>query len=112
MSAAFMGSWWAGFGVGATVGAGSVLGPRPPLSMFRCAIAQAMIVATSALGTWIGSFFPGEIEDAEKVVHGFLENQGVVLGTSIGVIVGTVISVLDVYRQRRKAARREERKKC
>lgn len=107
---AFLATCGAGLAVGATVGLGAVFGPRPALPMRKCVVAQAMVVVGAVIGAWIGSFFPGEIEQAEEALRGYLENRGIVVGTSIGTIVGTALTILDVYRQRRKAARKQERK--
>ena len=101
---------WAGFVVGATVGFGAVMGSRPVLPAKKCVVAQLMVVVTSAIGAWIGSFFPGEIQQVEEAMKGYLQSKGIIIGSGIGAIVGTVVQVLDVYRQRRKAAHRQERK--
>jgi hypothetical protein len=100
--AAFFVSWWAGLGAGATVAAGAVLGPRPPLDLVRCVLAQGIIVATSAAGAWIGSLFPSEFAAAQDSVRRFLAHRGIVLGAAIGTVVGTATEIFHVYRMRRR----------
>ena len=96
----------AGLVVGATVGLGAVVGPRPPLKPSRCAWAQAVVALSSGLGGFIGSLFPQVFAEADQAVHSMLENRGIVVGSWFGAAVGTVVSIVSVYRRRRRAAAR------
>lgn len=101
LGAAFLTAWWAGFGVGVTVAAGATLGPRPPLGILKCAFAQGVIVATSALGAYLGSLFPQEVATAEEALRTLLAQRGIALGAGIGAAIGTALEIVHVYRMRR-----------
>jgi hypothetical protein len=99
-------SGWAGFVVGATVGAGAVLGPRPALPVRKCLLAQASIVATSVLGAFIASLFPGETAAAEHALTVVLARRGILWGAGLGALAGTIVEFVRLYFMRRRAARR------
>ena len=88
--------------VGATVGTGAVLGPRPALSLVRCALAQALVALSSAVGGFIGSLFPEAVDAAGHAVRQAFARRGVVLGSWVGAAAGTVLEIIHVYRMRRK----------
>ena len=105
LRAAFLASWWAGLSVGLTVGAGAALGPRPPLGLPKCMLAQGTILLTSAVGAWIGGHFHREIMEVGRAVDGFFVSRGVVLGSWVGAVTGTALEIMHVYRMRRREVR-------
>jgi len=96
----------AGLVIGATVGVGAVLGPRPPLRPSKCALAQLGVAVSSGVGGFIGSLFPQMFAEADQAVHSMLENRGIVVGSWFGAALGTLLSILNVYRMRRRSAGR------
>ena len=96
----------AGLVVGATVGVGAVVRPRPPLKPSKCSLAQLMVAVSSGVGGFIGSLFPQVFAEADQAVHSMLENRGLVVGSWFGAAVGTLISIVNVYRMRRRSANR------
>jgi hypothetical protein len=98
----------AGLLVGATVGVGAVVGPRPPLGPSRCAFAQVLVVLSSGIGGLVGSLFPHVLASADRAVHQALENRGIVVGSWLGAAAGTLIEIIHVTRMRRGEADRRK----
>ena len=98
----------AGLLVGATVGIGAGVGPRPPLRPSRCAFAQAMVALSSGIGGFVGSYFPHVFAAADRAVHEALEDRGIIVGSWFGAAAGTIFEIIHVYRMRRRAADRRK----
>ncbi len=105
LETAFRATWWAALSIGLSVAAGAVLGPRPVLGWKRCVRVQVVIVLTSALFAFLLSLLPREITSVDRLVEEELAKRGLRLGSGIGAIVGTAYQIIDVYLQRRRAAR-------
>lgn len=108
LGAAFVQFGIAGLVVGATVGVGAVVGPRPPLRPSRCAFAQLMVAVSSGVGGFIGSLFPQVFSAADQALHEALEHRGILVGSWFGAAAGTVLEIIHVYRMRRRAASRSK----
>jgi len=96
----------AGLVIGATVGVGAVVGPRPPLRPAKCLLAQLTVAVSSGVGGFIGSLFPLVFAEADQAVHAMLQSRGIAVGSWFGAVVGTLISIVNVYRMRRRSANR------
>jgi hypothetical protein len=99
---AFLQFGLAGLVVGATVGVGAVMGPRPPLGWARSILAQALVAATSAVGGLIGGLFPRAFQAAHEVAHQALEDRGIIVGSWVGALAGAALEIIHVYRMRRR----------
>jgi hypothetical protein len=91
----------AGFLSGVTVGLGATLGPRPALSTKKCITGQAVIALTSLLGGAIAYLFP----QVRNAVDEALAERGILWGSGVGLVIGTVFQFFEIYFKRRKAAR-------
>ncbi len=104
---AFLASWWAGALAGLSVGAGATLGPRPALPWRKCVWVQVLIVAASAAGALVAWLLPGPAAELDRLVKEEMTRRGLALGSGIGAAVGTAIQMVQVYFDRRRAARRK-----
>lgn len=104
--AAFRSSWWTGLVVGLSVAIGAVIGPRPALGWKKCVVTQIWIVITSALFALALSYLPKDVVEMERGLEDEMARRGLRVGSGLGAIVGTIIQVVQVYRARRRAARR------
>jgi hypothetical protein len=91
----------AGFLSGVTVGLGATLGPRPALSTKKCITGQIVIAATSLLGGAIAYLFPS----VRNAVDEALAERGILWGSGVGMVIGTVFQFFEIYFKRRRAAR-------
>jgi hypothetical protein len=107
LGSAFLQFGIAGLCVGATVGIGAAVGPRPPLSLSRCAFAQSLVALSSGIGGFLGSLFPHAVASADRAVHQALEDHGIRVGSWLGMAVGTLIEIIHIYRMRRRATARQ-----
>jgi hypothetical protein len=106
LETAFLTTWWAGLTVGLSIGAGATLGPRPVLGYKKCVKTQFWVVVTSGATALLLSLLSREIGEVDRVVHDELARRGLRLSSGLGAIVGTVWQIIQVYRSRRRAARR------
>jgi len=91
----------AGFLSGVTVGLGATLGSRPALGTKKCVWGQAVIAATSLLGGAIAYLFP----QVRNAVDEALAERGIMWGSGVGMVVGTVFQFFEIYFKRRRASR-------
>ena len=91
----------AGFLSGVTVGLGATLGPRPALPSKKCIWGQIVIAATSLAGGAIAYMFP----QVRNAVDEALAERGILWGSGVGMVVGTVFQFFEIYFKRRKSAR-------
>lgn len=91
----------AGFLSGVTVGLGATLGPRPALPPKKCIWGQIMIAATSLAGGAIAYMFP----QVRNAVDEALAERGILWGSGVGLVVGTVFQFFEIYLKRRRGAR-------
>jgi Na+/H+ antiporter NhaA len=106
IESAFLQFGIAGLAVGATVGIGATVGPRPALNPLKCVFAQAVVALSSGVGGFIGSLFPQVFSAADQAVRDALANRGIMIGSWFGAVAGTILEIIHVYRMRRKAADR------
>lgn len=106
LRAAFLEFGIAGLVVGATVGIGATVGPRPVLKPLKCVFAQAVVALSSGVGGYIGSLFPEVFASADQAVHEAFASRGIVIGSWFGAVAGTILEIIHVYRMRRRAAAR------
>lgn len=90
----------AGFLSGATVGLGATIGPRAALPTKKCIWSLVGIAFSSVVGGLVAYLFP-RVHDA---IDEALKERGVLGGSGIGMIVGTVIQFFQIYVRRRRAA--------
>ncbi len=100
---AFLVAWWAGAAVGITVGAGAVLGPRPPLPPEKCLLSMARITIGTLAGGLLGSLIPAEFSAPDRALADLLARRGIALGSGIGAVAVTLLEMINVYRARRRA---------
>jgi hypothetical protein len=98
----------AGLVVGATVGIGATVGPRPALNPLKCAFAQAVVALSSGVGGFLGGLFPQVFPAADQAVRDALASRGIVIGSWFGAVAGTIFEIIHVYRMRRRAADRSK----
>jgi hypothetical protein len=91
----------AGFLSGVTVGLGATLGPRPALPVKKCVWAQIVIAVTSLIGGAIAYMFP----QVRNAVDEALAERGILRGSGIGLVIGTLYQFFEIYFKRRKASR-------
>ena len=91
----------AGFLAGLTVGLGATLGPRPALPAKKCVWAQIMIAVTSLIGGFIAYLFP----QVRNAIDEALAERGILRGSGIGLVIGTLYQFVEIYVKRRRASR-------
>ena len=99
--AALLRTWWAGLTVGLTIGLAATVGPRPALGVVRSILAHGIVLAVSAAGAFIASFFHQEIQQGQQVVTSLLARHNIAIGSGVGALVGTAIEFFHVYDMRR-----------
>ncbi len=95
----------AGFLAGLTVGLGATLGSRPVLGAKRCCRAQIGMAVSSLVGALVVHLFPREWSELDRVVVESLRERGILAGSGVGLVVGTVIQMIQIYFKRRRSSR-------
>jgi hypothetical protein len=95
----------AGFLAGLTIGLGATLGPRPVLGVRKCLKAQLSMAVSSLAGALLVQLFPKQWSEIDRVVEGELRERGLLLGSGVGLVVGTVAQIVQIYFTRRRKAR-------
>jgi hypothetical protein len=100
---AFLGFGLTGMVVGLTVAIGATVGPRPPLGVARCILAQGLVAVTSAAGAFVGAHFPQFFSSVDHAVRDTLARRGLVVGSWLGAALGTAVEIIHIYRSRHRA---------
>jgi hypothetical protein len=95
----------AGFLSGLIVGMGASIGPRPVLPTKECIYAQIGNAISSLAGGLIAILFPKLWTQVNLHIDEALRERGILRGSGIGLIVGTLIQFVQIYIKRRKASR-------
>ena len=95
----------AGFLSGLIVGLGATLGPRPTLPMKKCIRAQVGNALSSLAGGLIAYLFPRLWTEIDIHLDEALRERGILRGSGLGLIVGTLVQFVQIYFSRRKASR-------
>jgi hypothetical protein len=95
----------AGFLAGVTIGLGATLGPRPVLGARKCLKAQASMAVSSFVGAVLVQLFPKQWSEIDRVVEEGLAERGLLLGSGIGLLIGTAAQIVQIYFTRRRKAR-------
>ncbi len=104
--AAVLRTWWAGLTVGVTIGLAATVGSRPILGPVRCILAHGIVLAISAAGAFIGSFFNQELQQGQQILSSLLARHNIAIGSGIGAVLGTVIEFIHIYDMRKKDRRK------
>lgn len=103
LEASFLAGSWAGLLVGATVGLGATVGPRPALPLKKCVTAQLLIVVTTAIGAFLGSsLMRQELSGMDMGLSSGFASRGTLRGSGLGAVAGTLLEVVHIYRSRRR----------
>lgn len=94
----------AGFLSGLIVGLGATVGPRPPLPTKKCVYTQMGNAASALLGGLIAYLFPKMMGWVDHAIDEALAERGVLRGSGVGLLLGTVIQFVGIYFKRRKPA--------
>jgi hypothetical protein len=95
----------AGFMSGLIVGLGATVGPRPVLPTLHCIYAQMGNAISSLAGGLIAYLFPKLWTEFNIHIDEALRERGILRGSGIGLVVGTLIQFVQIYFKRRKASR-------
>jgi len=95
----------AGFLSGLIVGLGATLGPRPTLPIKKCVKAQIGNALSSLAGGLIAYLFPKLWTEVNIHLDEALRERGILRGSVLGLILGTVFQFVQIYFSRRKASR-------
>jgi len=95
----------AGFLSGLIVGLGATVGPRPTLPTRKCVKAQAINAAISVAGGLIAYLFPRLWTEMNIQFDEALRERGILKGSGMGLVIGTVWQFVEIYFSRRKAGR-------
>jgi hypothetical protein len=95
----------AGFLSGLIVGAGATLGPRPTLPTKKCVKAQIGNALWSLGGALIAYLFPRIWTEVDITLDEALRERGILRGSGLGLIVGTLFQFVQIYFSRRKSTR-------
>ena len=98
---AFLEGGSAGFLSGVAIGLGATLGPRPALPTKKCVWAQIVVALTSLVGGFIAYLFP----QVRNAMDEALAERGILRGSGIGLVIGTVFQFFEIYFKRRKSSR-------
>jgi hypothetical protein len=102
---AFLEGGSAGFLSGLIVGTGATLGPRPTLPMKKCVKAQIGNALSSLAGGLIAYLFPKIWTEVNIHLDEALRERGILRGSVLGLILGTLFQFVQIYFSRRKASR-------
>lgn len=94
----------AGFFSGLVVGLGATIGPRPALPTKKCLYAQAGNAVSALVGAMVVLLFPKLQGAVDHALDEALHEKGILRGSGIGLMVGTVIQFWQIYFKRRKPA--------
>jgi hypothetical protein len=95
----------AGFLSGLIVGLGATIGPRPTLQTKKCVHAQIGNALSSLAGGLIAYLFPRLWTAFNTHIDEALLERGILRGSGIGLIVGTLVQFVQIYFKRRRAGR-------
>ena len=95
----------AGFLAGVTVGFGATLGSRPPLPARKCLLAQIGMAVSSLVGGLLAFCFPGVWNSFNSAIDQALAERGILRGSGVGLLVGTLFQFAQIYVKRRTASR-------
>lgn len=95
----------AGFLSGLIVGLGATVGPRPILPTKKCVKAQAVNAITSVAGGVIAYLFPRLWTEVNIQFDEALRERGILRGSGLGLVIGTLWQFVEIYFSRRKASR-------
>jgi hypothetical protein len=102
---AFLEGGSAGFLSGLIVGLGATLGPRPTLPTNKCVKAQIGNALSSLAGGLIAYLFPKIWTEVNIHLDEALRERGILRGSVLGLILGTLFQFVQIYFSRRKASR-------
>jgi len=95
----------AGFLSGLIVGLGATLGPSPTLPTNKCVKAQIGNALSSLAGGLIAYLFPKLWTEVNIHLDEALRERGILRGSGLGLILGTLYQFVQIYFSRRKASR-------
>ena len=95
----------AGFLSGFIVGLGATLGPRPSLPVRKCLLAHLSNAVTSIIGGLIAFYFPRIYSQVNFTIDEALAERGILRGSGIGLMVGSLWNFFQIYFKRRKPSR-------
>jgi hypothetical protein len=95
----------AGFLSGLIVGLGATLGPRPTLPTKKCVKAQIGNAISSLAVGLIAYLFPRIWTEVDIHLDEALRERGILRGSGLGLILGTLYQFVQIYFSRRKASR-------
>jgi hypothetical protein len=95
----------AGFMSGLVVGLGATLGSRPTLPTKKCVKAQMGNALSSLAGGLIAYLFPRLWTEVNIHFDEALRERGILRGSGLGLIIGTLFGFVQIYFSRRKASR-------
>jgi len=95
----------AGFLSGLIVGLGATVGPRPKLPTKKCLYAQMGNALSSLAGGLIAYVFPKLWTEFNAHIDQALLERGILRGSGIGLILGTLFQFVEIYFKRRRPSR-------